>query len=172
MGCRSCFVCPRPRPIQCARAWPRVGVPVRLASVVGLPLPPARVPLTGPEPPCVYHRGLTQVRVLSSSAPASCCSGSSPEFRHRGPSAVLTDQLPALAYLGGGFASPAGKPLQGLESLAITRAGWRFDTLTPRCRLVPLLGPGREGGAPAAGYRRRGRSEVRGNLLASNFSGP
>jgi hypothetical protein len=44
---------------QCARAWPRVGVPVRLP--VGLPLPPARVPPTGPEPPCVYRRGLTQV---------------------------------------------------------------------------------------------------------------
>jgi hypothetical protein len=45
---------------QCARARPRVGVPpVRLP--VGLPLPPARVPTTGPELPCVYRRGLTQV---------------------------------------------------------------------------------------------------------------
>jgi hypothetical protein len=43
--------------VQCARAWPwpRVGVPVRLP--VGLPLPPAIVPQTGPEPPV-----LTQVR--------------------------------------------------------------------------------------------------------------
>jgi hypothetical protein len=36
----------------------RVGVPV---TAVGLPLPPALVPPTGPEPPCVYRRGLTQV---------------------------------------------------------------------------------------------------------------
>jgi hypothetical protein len=71
---------------QCARAWPRVGVTVRL-PVGLLPLPPALVPKTGPEPPCVYRRGLTQV----CSAPPlrrSCCSGSSPEFRYRGPSVL------------------------------------------------------------------------------------
>jgi hypothetical protein len=46
---------------QCTRAWPRVGVPVILP--VGLPLPPALVPTTGPEPPwrVCYRRGLTQV---------------------------------------------------------------------------------------------------------------
>jgi hypothetical protein len=64
---------------QCARAWRRVGVPV---TAVGLPLPPALVPPTGPEPPCV------NTGALSSSAPASCCSGSSPEFRNRGPSVL------------------------------------------------------------------------------------
>jgi hypothetical protein len=44
---------------QCARAWPQVCAPVRLP--VGLPLPPALVPTTGPAPPCGYRRGLTQV---------------------------------------------------------------------------------------------------------------
>jgi hypothetical protein len=69
----------------CARAWPRVGVPV---TAVGLPLPPALVPPTGPEPPCVCVPQGFNAGVLSPSAPASCCSGSSPEFRCRGPSVL------------------------------------------------------------------------------------
>jgi hypothetical protein len=75
--CSAVLLCVPLAEAQCARAWPRVGVPVRLP--VGLPLPPALVPPTGPEPPCV-NKG-----ALSSSAPASCCNGSSPEFRQRGP---------------------------------------------------------------------------------------
>jgi hypothetical protein len=72
---------------QCARAWPRVGVPVRPLPV-GLPLLPACVPPTGPEPPCACVPQWFNTGVLSPSAPASCCSGSSPEFRNRGPSVL------------------------------------------------------------------------------------
>jgi hypothetical protein len=39
----------------------------------------------------------------------------------------------------GGFERPAGKGPRALESPAITRAVWRFDTLIQRCRLVSLL---------------------------------
>jgi hypothetical protein len=62
---------------------------------------------------------------------------------------------PILVYLEGGFASPAGKGPWGLESQAITRAAWRFDTLTQRCRLVPLLGTGRKGPHRSLAVARR-----------------
>jgi hypothetical protein len=73
--CSDVLLCVPSAEAQCARAWPRVGVPVARLPV-GLPLPPAVVPPPppGPEPPCV------NTGALSSSAPASCCSGSSPEF--------------------------------------------------------------------------------------------
>jgi hypothetical protein len=45
------------------------------------------VPPTGPEPPLCVPQGF-HTGVLSPSAPASCCSSSSPEFRHRGPSVL------------------------------------------------------------------------------------
>jgi hypothetical protein len=56
--------------------------------------------------------------------------------------ALDSHQMPELAYLEGGFASPAGKPPRGLEFPAISRTAWRFGALTQRCRLVPLLGTG------------------------------
>ena len=58
-----------------------------------------------------------------------------------------------IRYEKGGFDRPAGKPPGGLESPAITRAAWRFDALTQRCYLAPLLGTGRkeEGPPPALG---------------------
>jgi hypothetical protein len=85
-----CSVCPRPRPTGPVCEGVAVGRGRGLVGVwrasprlpVGLPLPPALVPPTGPEPPCV------NTGALSSSAPASCCNGSSPEFRHRGPSVL------------------------------------------------------------------------------------
>jgi hypothetical protein len=46
----------------------------------------------------------------------------------------------------GGLAPRPASPPRGLEFPAIARAAWRFDTLTQRCRLVPL--PGTGGKAP------------------------
>jgi hypothetical protein len=66
-----------------------------------------------------------------------------------------SQRSPILVYLEGGFASPAGKGPRGLESQAITRAAWRFDTLTQRCRLVPLLGTGRKGPHRSLAVARR-----------------
>jgi hypothetical protein len=77
--CSAVLLCVPSAEAQCARAWPWVGVPVRLP--VGLPLPPpALVPPTGPEPPCA----LTQVRPVP---PLRLHAAMAPHmFRHRGPS--------------------------------------------------------------------------------------
>jgi hypothetical protein len=49
--------------------------------------PPRVFPQLGPSPPLCVTQGFN-TGVLSPSAPASCCSGSSPEFRYRGPSVL------------------------------------------------------------------------------------
>jgi hypothetical protein len=71
---------------------------------------------------------------------------------------------PRLVNERGGFERPAGKPPGGLEPPAITRAAWRFDTLTQRVLPYLLLCSGLGGRAPTgARCCRRGEIISRGH---------
>jgi hypothetical protein len=125
---------------QCARAWPRVGVPVRLP--VGLPLSPALVHTTGPKLPCVYRRGLTQVCSvpplrLHAAVPSST---PTPLFLWETPSQA-DDAAPSGVLPRHCFAAPSpqrkcSQPCKGPPaSAALTRCGQRpsnyYDITTP-----------------------------------------
>jgi hypothetical protein len=77
-------------------------------------------------------------------------------------------QITSLGYLeaGGRVCLPGRQVARGLESLAITRVAWRFDTLTQRCRRLGALCSGlggRKGPHRSSGVARAARD---------NFSGP
>jgi hypothetical protein len=97
---------------QCARAWPRRGLACQsdYPSADCLLCPPRLLsPQLDPSPLCVPQGFNTGV--LSPSAPATCCSGSSPEFRYRrGPSVLSAAPAAALGFCSGASARSGQAP--------------------------------------------------------------